>query len=252
MTTLKGLLETAARGLPPRDGEALALLINAPLERLQPVAESMAADGHGIAISYSRKVFVPVTQLCRNSCGYCTFAHRPHEVAQAYMLLEEVLKVAHAGATAGCREALFTLGDKPELRYPAAREALQQCGHATTTDYVVAACEAVLSATDLLPHVNSGVLTEGELKRLRPHAVSMGLMLESASHRLCEKGGPHFKCPDKAPAARLESLRAAGRLRIPCTSGILIGIGETRYERIEALLALRHLQDGNRRSRGDG
>jgi FO synthase len=247
---LDALLRAAQDGTSPADDVALEALVAAPLEALRDVAEALTLSGFGSRISYSRKVFIPLTQLCRNVCHYCTFAHRPRHLPKPYLDLNDVLAVARAGAAAGCREALFTLGDKPELRYAVARDALAQLGHETTTSYVAAAARAVLDATGLLPHINSGVMTAAELAALRPHSVSMGLMLESASERLCERGGPHYRSPDKRPQVRLESLRAAGQLRIPFTSGLLIGIGETRRERIEALLALRavhreygHLQE---------
>jgi FO synthase len=195
----------------------------------------------GPRVSYSRKVFIPLTRLCRDVCHYCTFATTPGRLPAPYLTPDEVLAIARAGQAAGCREALFTLGDKPELRWPEARDALDRMGHATTIDYLVAMCERVLDETGLLPHANPGVLTRDELARLRAVTVSQGLMLESASQRLCARGGPHHGSPDKHPAARLETIRLAGELAIPYTSGILIGIGETRAERLEALLQLREL-----------
>ena len=244
MTTraLDTLLRAAVDDSPPDDAAALAHLIDAPLAELQEAASGLTLSGFGTRISYSRKVFIPLTQLCRNVCHYCTFAHRPRQLPKPYLELDDVLDVARAGAAAGCKEALFTLGDKPELRYRVARETLARLGHATTTDYVLHAARAVIEQTGLLPHINSGVLSADELARLRPHSVSMGLMLESAADRLCERGGPHFGSPDKRPRVRLDSLRAAGELRIPYTTGLLIGIGETRRERVEALLALRAVQ----------
>jgi len=195
--------------------------------------------GHGDTMSYSRKVFIPLTQLCRDVCGYCTFARAPQPGVRGYLTPDEVLAIARAGEAAGCTEALFTLGDKPELRYKAAREELAALGYATTIDYLYAMCALVLRETTLLPHVNPGVMTRDEMSRLREVSASQGLMLESVSRRLCEKGGPHFGSPDKHPAERLEVLRLAGELQIPFTTGILIGIGETRQERIDALLAIR-------------
>ena len=192
-------------------------------------------------VSYSRKVFIPLTQLCRDICSYCTFAQAPQPGKRAYLTADEVLAIAKAGQAAGCTEALFTLGDKPELRYKFAREELAALGYATTIDYLHAMCALVLKQTSLLPHVNPGVMTRDEMLRLREVSASMGLMLESTSERLCEKGGPHFGSPDKHPAVRLEVLRLAGELKIPFTTGILIGIGETREERIDALVAIRNL-----------
>ena len=189
----------------------------------------------GRLITYSPKVFIPLTKLCRDVCHYCTFAHPPRRGERAYLTIDEVLEIARAGARAGCREALFTLGDKPELRYKAAREELARLGCSRTLEYLERAARAVLEETGLLPHLNPGVLTARDLARLRPVAASMGLMLESTSPRLAQRGGPHFGSPDKLPAARLETLRLAGEARVPFTTGILIGIGETRDERIAAL-----------------
>ncbi|OGA36999.1 MAG: 7,8-didemethyl-8-hydroxy-5-deazariboflavin synthase [Betaproteobacteria bacterium RIFCSPLOWO2_12_FULL_65_110] len=223
------------------------LLEREPSEHLLEEAGRMRDQGHGARISFSRKVFVPLTRLCRDACHYCTFATTPGDLKRAYLTPDEVLGIARAGQAAGCREALFTLGDKPELRWPEARRALDDLGHASTIDYLAAMCELVLEETGLLPHTNPGVLTRDELAHLRTVSVSQGLMLESASGRLCERGGPHHGSPDKHPAARLETIRLAGELAIPFTSGILIGIGETREERLEALLALRglHLRYGH-------
>jgi FO synthase len=192
-------------------------------------------------VTYSPKVFIPLTKLCRDVCHYCTFAHPPRRGERAYMSGDEVLSVARAGADAGCHEALFTLGDKPELRYRAAREELAELGCETTLEYLARMCELVLAETGLLPHVNPGVMTRPDLELLRPVSASMGLMLETTSDRLSAKGGPHYGSPDKLPARRLETIRLAGELAIPFTTGILIGIGETREERLEALAAIREL-----------
>ncbi|MCU0974780.1 MAG: 5-amino-6-(D-ribitylamino)uracil--L-tyrosine 4-hydroxyphenyl transferase CofH [Steroidobacteraceae bacterium] len=237
------LLADCASGGRPTAGEALSLLAEAPLEALQPVAESLALEGHGRTVSYSRKVFVPLTRLCRDVCHYCTFAQAPRHLPTPYLSIRQVLEIVRAGEAQSCKEALFTLGDKPELRYAAAREALAGFGYARTVDYLEAAARAVLRETTLLPHLNSGVMSEDDLRLLKPVAASMGLMLESAAERLCERGGPHHGSPDKRPSLRLATLHAAGRLGIPFTSGILIGIGETRRERLESLLALRDLHD---------
>jgi FO synthase len=212
-----------------------------PLDRLLAQARSLREQGHGRTISYSRKVFIPLTRLCRDTCGYCTFATTPSKLASAYLSPDDVLAIARAGERAGCHEALFTLGDKPELRYQAARAALGELGYATTTDYLAAMCELVLRETGLLPHVNAGIMSDDEIARLREVSVSQGIMLESVSERLCQRGGPHFGSPDKAPQVRLAMIASAGRLQVPFTSGILIGIGETRRERIESLIALRDL-----------
>jgi len=204
-------------------------------------ARALRDQGHGRRITYSRKVFIPLTRLCRDVCHYCTFATTPGALPSPYLTEDEVLAIARAGRDAGCDEALFTLGDKPELRWPEARAFLDRLGHASTIDYLAAMCERVLDETGLLPHANPGVMTPAEIAKLRRVSVSQGLMLESASQRLCERGGPHFGSPDKAPAARLATIAAAGALKVPFTSGILIGIGETREERLDALLALRAL-----------
>jgi FO synthase len=208
---------------------------------ITPAAMNLRDEGHGALVSYSRKVFIPLTQLCRDICSYCTFAHAPQPGKRAYLTADEVLAIAKAGQAAGCTEALFTLGDKPELRYKAAREELAALGHTSTIDYLHAMCALVLKQTTLLPHVNPGVMTRDEMLRLREVSASMGLMLESTAERLCDKGGPHFGSPDKHPTARLEVLRLAGELKIPFTTGILIGIGETREERVDALNAIRDL-----------
>src|SRR3954469_23197487 len=189
-------------------------------------------------VTYSPKVFIPLTKLCRDVCHYCTFAKPPRRGERAYMTIDEMLAVAREGERAGCREALFTLGDKPELRYRAARDELAALGYATTIQYLAAAARAVLDETSLLPHLNPGVLTPADFELLRPVSASMGLMLETTSDRLSRRGGPHFGSPDKLPARRLETLRMAGEARVPFTTGILIGIGETRAERIEALQAI--------------
>lgn len=223
----------------------LASLEAVPLSELLQQATAMRRAGHGNVISYSRKVFIPLTQLCRDVCGYCTFAKAPREVEKPYLSPDNVLAIARAGENAGCREALFTLGDKPELRYGAAREALNRLGFDTTVDYLEAVCALVLKETGLLPHVNAGVMDEQDIARLRKVSVSQGIMLETVSARLGERGGAHFGSPDKDPQLRLAMIAAAGRLRVPFTSGILIGIGETRVERIESLLALKALHDAH-------
>ena len=218
-----------------------AELLTAPLTELMGRAAALRDAAHGRLISYSRKVFIPLTKLCRDVCHYCTFAERPRAGHPTYLSPEEVLAIARAGAQAGCTEALFTLGDKPELRYRAAREALAAFGHASTIDYLREMCALVLRETGLLPHVNPGVMTCEDIAALREVSASQGLMLESTSGRLCEPGGVHFGSPDKLPARRLETLRLAGELRVPFTTGILIGIGETRAERLDSLRAIADL-----------
>ncbi len=218
-------------------------LLDAPLEELCAEATRLREQGHGTLVTYSPKVFIPLTKLCRDVCHYCTFARPPRRGERAFMTIDEVLAVARAGAGAGCREALFTLGDKPELRYRVAREELAALGCERTLEYLGRAAQAVLEETGLLPHLNPGVMTDADLRALRGVCVSMGLMLETISERLSARGGPHFGSPDKLPRARLETLRAAGESRVPFTTGILIGIGETRTERLEALLTISELAE---------
>jgi len=235
--TADELIETA--GTMSRDA-ALDLVDVDDISTLTRAACSVRDAQHGNLVTYSPKVFIPLTQLCRDVCHYCTFSKAPRH-GPAYLSLEQVGEIAAGGARVGCHEALFTLGDKPELRYRKARTALEKLGQDTTTDYLIQAAQHVIDTTGMLPHVNPGVLDKHELERLRKVSVSGGLMLESTSERLCEKGGPHYGSPDKLPAVRLATLRAAGELNFPFTTGILIGIGETRAERIDALLAIREL-----------
>src|SRR5436190_13033936 len=215
------------------------------IEALLAAAARRRDAAHGRRISYSRKVFIPLTQLCRDVCHYCTFAHAPRSGESPYLSLDQVIAIAEAGRKAGCKEALFTLGDKPELRYSAARKELDRLGHPTTLSYLAEAAGAVFRETGLLAHINPGLMTGEDIDALRKVSVSQGIMLESVSDRLCEKGGAHFGSPDKIPAARLETMRLAGERSVPFTSGILIGIGETRQERIDALFALRDLHDAH-------
>src|ERR1700712_4785829 len=191
-------------------------------------------------ITYSRKVFIPLTRLCRDRCHYCTFATTPNRVPAAFLSPDEVLAIATQGAALGCKEALFTLGDRPEERWPAAREWLDAHGYDDTLAYVRAMAIMVLEKTGLLPHLNPGVMTWEELQRLKPVAPSMGMMLETTSRRLFEDPhGAHFGSPDKDPAVRLRVLEDAGRSNIPFTTGILIGIGETVRDRAESIFAIR-------------
>jgi FO synthase len=212
-----------------------------PLATLTAQAAARRDAAHGRLVSYSRKVFIPLTKLCRDVCHYCTFAERPRAERPAYLSPDAVLTIARAGAAAGCTEALFTLGDKPELRYRAAREALAELGHDTTISYLREMCALVLKETGLLPHINPGVMSREEIASLREVSASAGIMLESSSERLCEPGGVHYGSPDKAPAVRLDMMRLAGELAVPFTTGILIGIGETRAERLQSLVAIRDL-----------
>jgi len=225
--------------------EALSLVDLADPVPLLAAAAARRDAAHGAFVSYSRKVFIPLTQLCRDVCHYCTFAHPPRKGERAYLTPAEVLAIAEAGKRAGCKEALFTLGDKPELRYRRAREELEALGHETTLSYLAEMAALVLAETGLLPHVNPGLMTDEDLAALRRVSVSQGIMLESASERLGGKGMAHHGSPDKEPARRLDTIRRAGAHRIPFTSGVLIGIGETRAERIDSLIALRDINDAH-------
>jgi FO synthase len=248
---MRDLINTVERqwiaGQAPSAAVVQQLAGDTSLQMLMPAAERLALHGFGRRTSYSRKVFIPLTQLCRDVCGYCTFAGPPQRGAPAYLTLDQVLEIARAGVRAGCQEALFTLGDKPELRFASARRDLAQLGHDTTLDYLRSAAQAVFQETGLLPHLNPGVMSGSDLQALRPVAASMGLMLESTSRRLLARGAAHWKAPDKDPQLRLATLVAAGEQQIAMTTGLLIGIGESRAERIDALLAIRavHAQHGN-------
>ena len=236
-----GLTARAACGERLDEPEVRTLARHALVEplALMAAAAELRDVVTGPRITYSRKVFIPLTKLCRDSCGYCTFAHPPRPGEAPFLTIEEVLEIARAGAVAGCKEALFTLGDKPERKWPEARAQLNELGFETTIDYLVAACRAVLDETGLLPHANPGALTTEEALALRAVTVSQGTMLETLSERLLQRGMAHFGAPDKKPKVRLETLAAAGRARVPFTTGILVGIGETFDERIDALLAIR-------------
>jgi FO synthase len=223
--------------------QALALVEVRDWRELAPAAVALRDAGWGNRVTYSRKVFVPLTQLCRDVCHYCTFAQTPRNLDKLYLEPEDVLSIARAGAAHGCKEVLFTLGDQPEARYEKAQAALGSLGFESTLAYLEHVAGLVLRETGLLPHLNPGLLGAADFQRLRKVAASMGIMLESASERLCQRGMPHFGSPDKEPSRRLNTLRLAGAARVPMTSGILIGIGETRTERIDSLLALRELSE---------
>jgi len=233
-------LETA---ISRADATRLIRATGGELLDLLRVASAVRDARTGRVITYSRKVFIPLTNLCRDRCGYCTFARQPGDGKAHTMSPDEVLAVARAGRKAGCKEALFSLGDKPELRYPEYREWLEQRGFASTIEYLAAMCQLVFEETGLLPHANPGVLSRDEMQQLRPVNVSMGMMLESASRRLLAPGEAHHGCPDKVPQVRLAALEAAGELQIPFTTGILMGIGETLDERVDALFAIRELNE---------
>ena len=240
MTTKKNANSEAPSPL-LSEQQALALASNTDTSALMQQARLVRDDGFRDVVTYSRKVFFPLTQLCRDVCHYCTFAQTPKKLDSPYMSLEQVLESARAAQKLGCKEALFTLGEKPEDRYSAARNALTEMGFNSTLEYVAHVADAVFEQTGILPHINAGCMTREEFDLLRPVSASMGIMLESVSSRLCEKGMPHYGSPDKEPARRLETLRVAGEAKVPFTTGILIGIGETRSERIESLLEIRRI-----------
>ena len=238
------LAEKAAAGRIERDdAHALARLATVDPKPAMRVAAEVRDRAFGPRVSYSRKVFIPLTQLCRDNCGYCTFAHPPKEGEWAYLRPDEVLEIARAGAEAGCKEALFTLGDKPEKRYAEARRELKGLGFASTIEYLIHCCKLVLEETGLLPHANPGVLSENEVLALREVAVSQGIMLEQVSERLLSRDMAHWASPDKVPEKRLATIEAAGRHAVPFTTGILIGIGETVEERVDTLLEIRGLHE---------
>jgi FO synthase len=216
------------------------------LRELLDVASALRDRGHGAVITYSRKVFVPLTMLCRDVCHYCTFAKPPAGLDSPYLSPEEVVAIAEAGRRAGCKEALFTLGDKPEERYPMARAWLEERGYRSTLDYLRAVSIRVIEETGLLPHLNPGVMTWEDMARLKHVSASMGLMLEQSTDRLLERGRAHHGSPDKVPAIRLRTIEDAGRLSIPFTTGILVGIGETARERAMSLFALRDVHRKHR------
>ena len=229
------------RRLDREDGYALIRAGEAELPAVLEAARSLGDRGKGRVVTFSKKIFLPLTNLCRDYCGYCTFRRDPGEPGAHTMPVEEVLALCQAGARVGCKEALFSLGDKPEALFPDYRAWLRRQGLRTTLEYLRAVAARVVEATPLLPHLNPGLMSARDLAALKEVSVSMGLMLESASARLLGPGGPHDRAPDKVPARRLRTLEEAGRLRIPFTTGILIGIGETPEERVDALLAIREV-----------
>ena len=227
----------------PGSEEALNLVQHCELDSLLRIATQLRDQQHGKVISFSKKVFIPLTKLCRDVCHYCTFSREPINIQSCFMRPDEVLKLVQEGEKLGCKEALFTLGDKPEMRYQKCRKELQELGHESTITYLAEISKMVLESTSLLPHINARVMSVSELAKLKEVSVSQGLMLESISNRLLKKGAAHYGSPDKITEVRLEMIKQAGELNIPFTSGILIGIGENRLERVEALLALRELQE---------
>src|SRR5467141_130660 len=240
---VSGLL-AAARDRGSLDREAaLYLGMQAALPELLAAATEVRARGKGTVVSFSKKVFIPLTTLCRDYCGYCTFRKDPGQPGAHFMTPDEVLTLAERGRDAGCKEALFSLGDQPERIFPEAREFLRRQGFARTLDYAAAMSEMVLERTGLLPHANPGVMDRAALERFRESNASVGLMLETVSTRLMRDGLAHFKAPDKVPALRLRTIEDAGKLSMAFTTGTLIGIGETFEERVDSLFAIRALHE---------
>ena len=223
--------------------EAFHQAAQAPLAELLGAATELRVQGKGTVITFSKKVFIPLTTLCRDYCNYCTFRKDPGQPGAHFMTPDEVLTLAERGRQAGCKEALFSLGDQPEKIFPEAREFLSAQGYSRTLDYLAAMCELVLEKIGLLPHANPGVMDRAVLVRLKDSNASVGLMLENVSPRLMRDGLPHAKAPDKVPALRLRTIEEAGKLNIAFTTGILIGIGETMEERIDSLFAIRTLHE---------
>lgn len=236
-------LDRARQGQGVSREEALGFAETASLNELLEAAGEVREQGKGKTVSFSKKVFIPLTTLCRDYCSYCTFRKDPGQPGAHFMTPEEVLELAEQGRRAGCKEALFSLGDQPERVFSQAREFLRQQGHARTLDYLAAMCELVLERTGLLPHANPGVMDGAALDKLKESNASVGLMLESVSVRLMRDGLPHANAPDKVPALRLRTMEEAGRRSIAFTTGILIGIGETMEERVDSLLAIRAMHE---------
>ena len=241
--SLSHLLATARESCPFDRAAALRLGLEAPLADLLAAATELRARGKGTTVSFSKKVFIPLTTLCRDYCGYCTFRKDPGQPGAHFMTPEEVLAEAERARDAGCKEALFSLGDQPERIFPEAREFVQRQGFARTLDYAAAMSEMVLERTGLLPHANPGVMDRAALERFRESNASVGLMLETVSTRLMRNGLAHFKAPDKVPALRLRTIEEAGKLSMAFTTGILLGIGETFEERVDSLFAIRALHE---------
>ncbi len=242
-THVENALTLARTGHPIDRSAALLLAEQASLQDLLHASTSVRACGKGTVVTYSRKVFIPLTTLCRDYCGYCTFRKDPGQPGALFMTPEEVLVLAERGRRAGCKEALFSLGDQPERIFPEAREFLRKQGFSRTLDYLAAMCELVLEKTGLLPHSNPGVMDRAALVRLKDSNASVGLMLENVSPRLMRDGLPHANAPDKVPALRLRTIEEAGKLSMPFTTGILIGIGETMEECVDSLFAIRTLHE---------
>jgi len=236
-------VEPVCKGKCVNREEALRLATEVPLGELLATASALRQRGKGNTVSFSKKVFIPLTTLCRDYCSYCTFRKDPGQPGAHFMTPDEVLELAERGRRAGCKEALFSLGDQPERIFPEAREFLRKQGYARTLDYLAAMCELLLDRTGLLPHANPGVMDGAALDKLKESNASVGLMLENVSPRLMRDGLPHANAPDKVPALRLRTMEEAGKRSIAFTTGILIGIGETMEERIDSLLAIREMHE---------
>lgn len=223
--------------------QALALeqASDAQFKALSQQAAAVRDTYWGRTLTYSRKVFVPLTNMCRDDCGYCTFVQKPGTPNARVMTPDEVMAVVHEGERQGCKEVLFSLGEKPELRYFEAREALLRLGHSSMVDYLAQMCERVLAESSLLPHVNAGTLSSRDIEKLKPVSASMGMMLENVSRRLIQRGQAHYACPDKVPLQRIRTLERAGEQGVPFTTGILIGIGENWAERVDSLITINNL-----------
>ena len=241
---LEEVISKAKAGYPLSESDCLSFLAahQNTTQEICAAAADMRNQAKGSTVTFSPKVFIPLTQMCRDFCGYCTFRKDPQQAGNdLFMTPEQVLDVANSGAALGCTEALFTLGERPEQRYPEAKEWLEHRGFKTTLEYLTHVCELVVQETDMLPHANPGTMARREIEALQPFNPSMGLMLESTSKALYSQGGPHEFAPSKRPRVRLRTLELAGQLRVPFTTGILIGIGENRRDRIESLLAIAEL-----------
>jgi FO synthase len=230
-------------GKTPSRDEALRLAHGGDMEALLDAAAALRDRHKGKTVTFSPKIFIPLTNLCRDFCGYCTFRKAPGEAGAKTMAIDEVLAVARRGKLLGCTEALFSLGDKPEAIYPEMKDFLARLGLKRTLDYLYDACKTTVEETGVLPHANPGIMGAGDLKRLKEVNASMGLMLESLSARLMLAGGAHDNAPDKKPSLRLRTIAEAGKLHIPFTTGILVGIGENWEERIDSLFAIRELHE---------
>jgi 7,8-didemethyl-8-hydroxy-5-deazariboflavin synthase CofG subunit len=239
------ILNKARDGVPPEKDEAILLIKSHrhDLKKIVSAASDIREKVKDRQITYSKNVFIPLTNMCRNECAYCGFRKNPTDPKARILTAEEVMTIVKLGEEAGCREALFVMGERPEVIHTKARSQLKKYGYSTIIEYLKDMCEMVIDNTQLIPHSNLGILKKEELKTLKQVNASLGLMLESSSKRLCNNGEPHQLSPGKDPHRRLETIEKAGRLKIPFTTGILIGIGETLEERIDSLFHIKRLND---------